>query len=98
VKTGGIRSMFLLVRDVFTGVLIPLTFFPDVIQKVLLYLPFQYISYVPVRVFLGSYELAGIKMEIPQIVALQAVAVLVMWAFSEAIWRLGIRRFTGVGV
>ena len=98
VKTGGIRSMFLLGRDVFTGVLIPLTFFPDVIQKILLYLPFQYISYVPVRVFLGSYELAGIKMGIPQIVALQAAAVLVMWAFSEAIWRLGIRRFTGVGV
>jgi ABC-2 type transport system permease protein len=98
VKSGGIRSMFNLLRDVFTGVLIPLTFFPGAIQKILLYLPFQYISYVPVRVFLGSYELAGIKIGIPQIVALQAAAVLIMWAVSEAIWRLGIKRFIAVGI
>jgi len=98
VKTEGIRSMFLLLRNVFTGVLIPLTFFPDILQKILLILPFQYISYVPIRVFLGSYELGGMKLAIPQIVTLQGIAVVLMWGVSEVMWRAGIKRFTGVGI
>lgn len=98
VRTGGVRRMFLLLRDIFAGTFIPLTFFSAGMQKLLFFLPFQYISYVPARVFIGSYELAGIKLEIPQVVALQACAVLLMWALSEGLYRLGIRKFTGVGV
>jgi ABC-2 type transport system permease protein len=55
-------------------------------------------TYVPLRVFLGSYELAGITLSIPQIVGLQALMVLLMFGVSEVIWRAGIRQFTGVGV
>jgi ABC-2 type transport system permease protein len=94
----GIRRMFLLVRDVTAGMLIPLTFFPEIVQKVLLFLPFQFMQYVPVRVFVGSYELAGVTLSIPQIVGLQAVAVLLMWGLSSVLITLGLRKFTGVGV
>ncbi|MEF3303655.1 ABC transporter permease [Paenibacillus sp. GYB003] len=93
----GIRGMFHLLRDVSAGVFLPLTFLPDVLQKALFVLPFQFIVYVPARVFIGSYELGGIAMSIPQIVGLQAVAVCFMWLVSEMLWRLGIKRFTGVG-
>lgn len=98
VRTGGVRRMFLLLRDIFAGAFIPLTFFSAGMQKILFFMPFQYISYVPARVFIGSYELAGIRLEIPQVVALQACAVLLMLAASEVLYRLGIRKFTGVGV
>lgn len=94
----GVRRMFLLVRDVTAGVFVPLTFFPEAMQKVLFFLPFQFMQYVPVRVFIGEYELAGVSMSIPEIVGLQAVAVLVMWGVSEVMVRLGMRKFTGVGV
>lgn len=93
----GIRGMFHLLRDLSAGVFIPLTFLPDMLQKILFVLPFQFIVYVPTRVFIGSYELGGITMSIPQIVAVQAAAVIVMWLVSECLWRLGIRHFTGVG-
>ncbi|WP_219833987.1 ABC-2 family transporter protein [Paenibacillus sp. R14(2021)] len=96
-NTGGIRSIFLILRDLCAGVFVPLSFFPDAVQHVLLFLPFQFMTYVPVRVFLGDYELAGYSMSIPAIVGLQALAVAVMWGVSELIWRAGIRRFTGVG-
>lgn len=96
-NTGGIRGIFMLVRDLCAGVLVPLSFFPEAIQNVLFYLPFQFMTYVPVRVFLGDYELAGRVMSIPHIVGLQAIAVAGMWAVSEIMWRMGIRRFTGVG-
>lgn len=97
IRTGGIGRMFLLLRDICAGTFLPLIFFPGPIQKVLFILPFQFITYVPVRVFLGSYELAGISLTIPQIVGVQALAVLGMGAVSEVLWRLGIREFTGVG-
>ncbi len=96
-RTDGIRALFRFFRDVLAGVFIPLSFFPAVIQKVLFFLPFQFITYVPVRVFIGSYELAGISLTLPQVVAAQAAAVLVMWGVSGLVFRLGIRRYTGVG-
>lgn len=96
-NTSGIRMMFQLISSIFAGVFLPLTLFPDWLQKIMLFLPFQYTLYVPTRVFIGSYELGGVTLDIPQLVGLQALAVLGMWLVSEVIWRLGIRHFTGVG-
>jgi ABC-2 type transport system permease protein len=97
-KTDGMRRMFQIFRDTLAGVFIPLTFFPEFLQKVLFFLPFQYVTYVPVQVFMGSYRLGGIALSIPEIVGIQAVAVLVMWLASEILLRFGIRKFTGVGI
>lgn len=98
VNAEGVRRMFHILRDLTAGMFLPLTFFPEVLQKVLFVLPFQFMQYVPVRVWIGDYELAGISLAIPQIVGLQAIAVLVMWGMSEVLVRLGMRHFTGVGV
>ncbi|HHW11494.1 MAG TPA: hypothetical protein GXX33_00620 [Firmicutes bacterium] len=96
-KTEGIRRAFLSLRDLSAGMLIPLTFFPEWMQKILFYLPFQFITYVPTRVFIGHYELAGVSLPIPQVVALQFVATVVMYAVARVLWYFGIKRFTGVG-
>jgi ABC-2 type transport system permease protein len=96
-RTDGIRSLLRFIRDILAGVFVPLSFFPIAVQKALFFLPFQFTAYVPVRVFIGSYELAGISMDIPLIVGLQAAAVLAMWGLSWLLFRLGIRRYTGVG-
>ncbi len=96
-RTDGIRMLMRFFRDVLAGTLVPLSFFPGAIQKLMFFLPFQFITYVPVRVFTGSYELAGVSLGIPQVVGVQAIAVLIMWAVSGLLFRLGIRRYTGVG-
>lgn len=96
-KTEGIRRAFLVVRDLSAGTLLPLTLFPEILQKVLFFLPFQFVTYVPTRVFIGSYELAGIKLSIPEVVGLQFVATLIMFALYRILWHFGIKRFTGVG-
>jgi ABC-2 type transport system permease protein len=97
-RTEGIRFLLRFIRDILAGVFVPLSFFPLAVQKVLFYLPFQFVTYVPVRVFIGSYELAGVAMDIPNIVGLQALAVLSMWGIARLLFRLGILRYTGVGV
>lgn len=96
-NTSGMRMMFQLIGNICAGAFIPLTFFPDWLQKVMLFLPFQYTLYVPTRVFIGSYELGGVVLSVPTLVALQLLAVAGMWVVSEVMWRLGIKRFTGVG-
>ena len=96
-RTDGIRGVFLLVRDVFAGFYIPLNFFPLFVQKILFFMPFQFITYVPIRVFLGSYQLAGKSISIPFIVLIQGLSVLAMYLLSRFVWKLGIRKFTGVG-
>jgi ABC-2 type transport system permease protein len=96
-NTDGIRRMFMILRDVCAGMFIPLSFFPESLQKLMFFLPFQFITYVPTRVFIGSYELAGLSLTIPEVVGLQGIAVLLMWLVSELLWRMGIRKFTGVG-
>lgn len=97
IRTGGVRRMLLVFRDIFAGVFLPLSFFPELLQRISLFLPFQYISYVPARVFIGTYQLAGRTYEIPVIVGLQAIAVAAMFLLSEVLWRLGIKKYTGVG-
>ncbi len=97
VQTTSIRSVFQLLQAIFSGGLIPLVFFPEALQKLLFFLPFQYISYVPTMVFTGKYSLAGITMSIPQIVGIQAVAVLLTALTSEIIYKASMKRFTGVG-
>lgn len=96
-RTSGLGRMFLFARGVFAGSFIPLTFFPDIVQKAMFFMPFQFIAYVPIRVFLGSYTLGGITLSVPQVVAVQAAEVAAMYAVSEFLWRQGIKRFTGVG-
>lgn len=96
-RTSGIRRMFLLLRDICSGVLIPLTLFPGILQKVFFYLPFQYITYVPIRVFIGSYELGGNIFSLPQIVGIQAMITAVMAVLTVLFYLRGVRQFTGVG-
>ncbi|WP_040948936.1 ABC transporter permease [Gorillibacterium massiliense] len=97
VQSNGIRSAFLMVSGIFSGALIPLDFFPHWLQITQFFLPFQYITYVPAMVFTGHYSLGGINMNIEQIVAVQGVAVLVIFALNSLIYRLAMKQFTAVG-
>lgn len=98
VKADGIRRVFLILRDISSGIFIPLVFFPEIIQKILMFLPFQYAVYVPIRVFIGTYEIAGNQISIPNIVGIQAIMCIIMFFISEIMYNAGIKRFTGVGV
>ncbi|KRE49296.1 hypothetical protein ASG81_04930 [Paenibacillus sp. Soil522] len=98
VRAEGVRRVFLLLKDVSAGVFLPLSFFPDMLQKILFFLPFQFITYLPTRVYIGDYELAGIHLSLGQAVLLQAVAVAAAAAITIALYNAALRRFTGVGI
>lgn len=96
-QTNGLRSVYHLLVGIFSGTLLPLSFFPEAIHSLIFYLPFQYISYVPAMVWTGSYSLGSITMPLSTVVAIQGIYVVIAYAISELLYRLGHKRFNGVG-
>ena len=89
--------MYQVFGQIFSGALLPLNFFPEAVQKVMLFLPFQYTNYIPAMVWTGNEHIGALDLSIPQAVLLQAVALVMMMVFSELLYRCSIKRFTAVG-
>ncbi len=96
-QTGGLRSVYSLLLSVFSGALIPLAFFPQVVQDILVFLPFQYITYVPAMLWTGSTLLAGKVVSPSVLLLIQGAYVLLAFFLSELLSYFGHKRFSGVG-
>lgn len=77
----------------FSGGLIPLTFFPLVVQNISYYFPFQYIRFVPISFYLGMYELP----EMFKLLAIQMLWVLVLFIIAKLMWVKAFKKFAGAG-
>ena len=97
VQSEGIRSFYALLGGLFSGMALPLVFFPKTLQIIQFFLPFQYTSYVPAMVFLGNYSLGDVCLSIPVIVAIQGAAVLLAYIVSELLYKAAMKQFTAVG-
>jgi ABC-2 type transport system permease protein len=86
---GLLRAKYFLL-ELFSGLLIPISFFPEVFQKILAFMPFQYISYVPVLIYLGKLQGFGIV----KALGIQLFWVFAMLALGDALWRWSSRRIT----
>ena len=78
------------VLELFSGLLLPISFFPPIFQKALAVMPFQYISYIPVLLYLGKINGRGILSAL----GLQLFWVLAMLALGHWMWRWSSRRIT----
>ena len=86
---GLLRAKYFLL-ELFSGLLIPISFFPAVFQRVFQALPFQYISYVPVLLYLGKINGGGI---------LAALGWQIFWvgalvALGSGMWKWSSRKIT----
>lgn len=97
-NNSGIRMAIGLVSSISAGALFPLVLFPKVVQNILFILPFQYMIYVPTRVYLGSYQLGDITMPVQMLVLVQFGVLIMVYLLSRLLWKFGARRFMGVGV
>ncbi len=97
VQANGIRVVYQLLANIFSGALVPLGFFPGAVQRVMMFLPFQYTNYIPAMVWTGSNSIGEMGLAVPQAVLFQAAAVICTALLSEVIYRASIKRFTAVG-
>ena len=78
---GLLRAKYFLL-ELFSGLLIPISFFPHAFQVALAFMPFQYISYIPVLLYLGKISGWGI---------LKALGIQIFWvatimALGHVLW------------
>jgi ABC-2 type transport system permease protein len=76
----------------FSGLLIPMAFFPKTIQHVLAFLPFRYLAYEPMQLFNGFYS--------PQvalaIVCKQVIWTVILFLSAKGLLKLGLKKYTNV--
>lgn len=92
-ETWVLRVMMVTLTQFFSGALIPLELFPDWLRQLLNFLPFPYLTWVPVKVFMGQYtgDLT------------QAFALILLWAAvalgcSAWLWNRGLKAYTAAGI
>jgi ABC-2 type transport system permease protein len=86
---GLLRAKYFLL-ELFSGLLIPISFFPRIFVDIFAVLPFEYISYVPVLIYLGKLSGWGIA----RALTLQVFWILVLFALGDAMWRWSSRKIT----
>jgi ABC-2 type transport system permease protein len=86
---GLLRAKFFLL-ELFSGLLLPISFFPKPAQQVLAAMPFQYISYMPVLLYLGKINGRRIPIEL----GIQVVWVVVVLGVGHLLWRWSSRKIT----
>jgi ABC-2 type transport system permease protein len=89
----GMRRMQRSIIWFLSGSFIPLTFFPQGVQRVFEYLPFMHIKYVPVTIYLGKIGVTD---------ALFSLSVGLAWAgvlylLALVVWKRAFKKFSGAG-
>lgn len=75
-----------------SGILVPISFFPKMLQNLLSFLPFKYIAYEPMQIFNGDYDLY----QTLTIIAIQLIWMLVLWLLSKRLLSMGLKKYTNV--
>lgn len=91
--TWGPRFLFYMFLEITAGKMFPLDIFPKIIQNIIFFTPFPYLSYVQTQIFLG-------KMSWPQIG--QTFFFLFFWsavliAYYRYLWNKGMKEYGAVG-
>lgn len=92
-NTYGIRFTMRVIMEVLGGAIIPLSFFPMILQKVFLLLPFQFLIYLPMRIYLGKIPIDQIILEVTKEGMWIAGLALLNWM----IWKKGVRQYVAMG-
>ncbi|MEW6717704.1 MAG: ABC-2 family transporter protein [Chloroflexota bacterium] len=92
-NTSGFNQLLDWVIMIFSGSLIPLSVLPPSLQHLSLWLPFQYLVFFPVNIYLG---------QVPLLEALQGLIIELIWLIASFVglrlaWRYGLRRYTAIG-
>ena len=92
-NTYGIRFTMRVIMEVVGGAIIPLSFFPQGLQKLFSILPFPYIIYLPMKIYLGKISPDVVIVEfLKEIGWIVALALLNVY-----IWKKGVRQYMAMG-
>ena len=89
----GLQMVKTAVLSFLTGQLIPLSFFPEAVQRIFDYLPFSSMLYTPVMIYLGKYSGKMLVFVLMR----QTVWVILLYLLGSIIWRQVTKRLIVLG-
>jgi len=92
-NTYGIRFTMRVIMEVVGGAIIPLSFFPHILQKIFLLLPFPYLIYLPMRIYLGRIPMEEVPVEFLK----EAIWIVSLALLNIIIWKKGVRLYVAMG-
>lgn len=87
------RFLFFVFTDFFAGRFFPLDIFPEKIFNLLRFLPFTYLLFFPLKIYLGDFDYGEI---------IQGIVIIVVWigifyTLVNLIWKKGLRKYEAQG-
>ncbi len=92
-NTYGIRFTMRVIMEVVGGAIIPLSFFPGILQKIFGFLPFPYLIYLPMRIYLNKVALEQVSEEFIK----EGLWILGLAIVNLVVWKKGVRQYVSMG-
>lgn len=92
-NTQGMVKLAYIIITIAGGSLVPLSLFPGIIGKVFSILPFKYLFYVPMQIYLGKIG----NMEILYSIGIEIVWIILLYALAKLLWIKGIKKYSAMG-
>ncbi len=92
-NTYGIRFTMRVIMEVAGGAIIPLSFFPDILQKLFMLLPFPYMIYLPMQIYLGKIPVDGVPFEFLK----ESIWIMGLILINFIVWKRGVRQYVSMG-
>ena len=90
-RATAIEQFSFLLYTFFSGMVAPLTLFPDMIRSVVFWTPFPYLIYVPASL------IVGLPIDIEKSMAITIVWCFIFWSLNRFLWQQGLKRYSGMG-
>jgi ABC-2 type transport system permease protein len=92
-NTYGIRFTMRVVMEVAGGAIIPLSFFPGMLQTVFECLPFPFLIYLPMRIYLNKITPAQVSGEFIK----EGLWIIGLAVVNLVVWKKGTRQYVSMG-
>lgn len=89
---GVIRAKYAIV-EFFSGLLIPISFFPSGLQRFMAFLPFQHVSFTPLQIYLGKVR----GTDAWEVLGIQSLWVLLLFGSGRLFWKFSTRKLSVQG-
>ena len=89
----GLQTLQEALVSLFSGALIPLTFFPGWLRTITDFLPFQQMSYSPISIYLGIVK----GTQVLEVLAFQLLWIIILWFLSRLFYSFAIKKITVQG-
>lgn len=89
----GLSFIMMAIVQLLSGALIPIAFFPSMIQRFIELLPFSSLIYTPTMIYLG--KITGI--ELVKALSLQIIWIIILAAVAKLMWNAMVKRLTILG-